>query len=119
MRRRSPNSKAAKTRPKRAGGPARPARRFQHGGFPISTGRVHSGPLFGASKMVSLREKHSIVKKQLAHRELTWPGCEPQLWHRKGHKGYATIPKTMPLVVQIMDNLSGKGKPVSPTYLSL
>jgi hypothetical protein len=70
-------------------------------------------------KMVSLREKNSIVKKQLAHRELMWPGCEPQLWHRNAHKGYATIPKTMPLILQIMDDLSGKGKPVSSTYLSL
>jgi hypothetical protein len=69
--------------------------------------------------MATIREKNSIVKKQLAHRELLWPGCEPQLWHRKANKGFATIPKTMPLILQIMDDLSGKGKPVSSTYLGL
>jgi hypothetical protein len=63
--------------------------------------------------------KNSIVKKQLAQRELLWPGCEPNLWNRKAHKGLATIPKTMPLILQIMDGLSGKGKPVSSTYLGL
>ena len=48
-----------------------------------------------------------------------WPGCEPQLWHRNANKGFATIPKSMPLILQIMDDLSGKGKPVSPTYFGL
>ncbi len=59
-----------------------------------------------------------IAKKGLAQREALWPGQEPNLWNRKNNKGFATIPKTMPLILQIMDELS-KGKPVSSTYLGL
>lgn len=68
--------------------------------------------------MTTTREANSITKKQLAQRELLWPGAEPWVWHRKSNKGFATIPKTMPLILQIMDDLSN-GKPVSSTYLGL
>jgi hypothetical protein len=64
------------------------------------------------------REGNAIAKKQLAQRELLWPGAEPKLWNRRSNKGFATIPKTMPLVLQIMDDLSN-GKPLSSTYLGL
>ena len=63
-------------------------------------------------------EGKAIAKKQLAQREALWPGSEPWLWHRKSNKGFATIPKTMPLMLQIMDDLSN-GKPLSSTYLGL
>ncbi|MER8855644.1 hypothetical protein NKH94_29375 [Mesorhizobium australicum] len=68
--------------------------------------------------MATVREAGAITKKQLAQRELLWPGAEPFLWHRKANKGFATIPKTMPLILQIMDDLSN-GKPLSSTYLGL
>lgn len=68
--------------------------------------------------MPTTREGSAIVKKQLAQRELLWPGAEPWLWHRKANKGFATIPKTMPIILQIMDDLSN-GRPVSSTYLGL
>jgi hypothetical protein len=61
---------------------------------------------------------NAIVKKQLAQREAMWPGMEANLWNRKANKGFATIPKTMPLILQIMDEMS-KGKPLSSTYLGL
>ncbi|WP_234684685.1 hypothetical protein [Bradyrhizobium monzae] len=60
----------------------------------------------------------AIVAKQLAQREALWSGADPWLWHRKANKGFATIPKTMPLILQIMDDLSN-GKPLSSTYLAL
>jgi hypothetical protein len=68
--------------------------------------------------MTTFREGSAIAKKQLTQRELLWPGAEPWLWHRKANKGFATIPKTMPIILQIMDDLSN-GKPVSSTYLGL
>lgn len=68
--------------------------------------------------MASVRDGKAIAKKQLAQRELLWPGMQPWLWHRLANKGFATIPKTMPLVLQIMDDLSN-GKPLSSTYLGL
>ena len=68
--------------------------------------------------LTSPREASAIVKKQLALREQIWPNAEPYVWNRKAHKGFATIPKTMPLVLKIMDEMT-KAAPVSSTYLSL
>jgi hypothetical protein len=70
--------------------------------------------------MISVRKGKAIAEKHLAQREALWPGVSesPWLWHRLANKGFATIPKTMPLVLQIMDDLSN-GKRVSPTYLGL
>ena len=68
--------------------------------------------------MTSTREGKSIARKQMAQRELLWPAADPWLWHRKAYTGFATIPKTMPIILQIMDDLSN-GKPVSSTYLGL
>jgi len=68
--------------------------------------------------MASIREVSSITKKQIEQRKALWPNIEPLLWNRTAHKGFATIPKTMPLILQIMDGLSN-GKPLSSTYLGL
>jgi hypothetical protein len=68
--------------------------------------------------MVSVREGGAIAKKQLALRDHLWPGLVPFLWDRKAHKGFTTIPKTMPLILRIMDEMT-KGAPVSSTYMTL
>lgn len=68
--------------------------------------------------MATIREAGAITKKQLALRELHWPGASPHLWHRTANKGFATIPKTMPMILKIMDEMT-KGAPVSSTYLTL
>jgi hypothetical protein len=68
--------------------------------------------------MATVREASAIAKKQLGLRELHWPGKEVWLWNRKAQKGFATIPKTMPLILKIMDEIT-KGAPVSSTYLTL
>lgn len=71
-----------------------------------------------ASKPTSTREASAIAKKQLAIRELHWPAADAYLWDRKAHKGFTTIPKTMPMILKIMDEMT-KGAPVSSTYLAL
>jgi hypothetical protein len=68
--------------------------------------------------MAPARAVNAIAQKQLDQRNALWPGAEPFLWNRKANKGFATIPKTMPLVLQIMDEMS-KGKPLASTYLGL
>ena len=68
--------------------------------------------------MTTTREVSAIAKKQLAQREMYWPGADALIWNRKAHKGFATIPKTMPLILKIMDDMSN-GKPLSSTYLGL
>jgi hypothetical protein len=68
--------------------------------------------------MVSVREGGAIAKKQLALRDHLWPGSAQYVWDRKAHKGFTTIPKTMPLIMRIMDEMT-KGAPVSSTYMTL
>jgi hypothetical protein len=68
--------------------------------------------------MATVREASAIAKKQQALRDLHWPGMDAWLWNRKTHRGFTTIPKTMPLILKIMDEMT-KGAPVSSTYLTL
>jgi len=68
--------------------------------------------------MATTRAVNAIVQKQLDQRQALWPNVESLLWDRKANKGFTTIPKTMPLILQIMDEMSN-GKPLSATYLGL
>jgi hypothetical protein len=68
--------------------------------------------------MATQKEASAIAKKQIAIRDLHWPNKELWLWNRKVHKGFTTIPKTMPMILKIMDEMT-KGAPVSSTYLTL
>lgn len=66
------------------------------------------------------KPKKTIAQKQEALRQKIFGVINPDhIWHRKRNDGFTTIPRTMPLMGAIMDNLSGKGKPVSTTYLEL
>lgn len=58
-------------------------------------------------------------RERMKRKEL-WPEItEGDLWHRKRCDGYTTIPRTLPLMLSIMDEMAGKGRPVSRTYLTL
>ena len=62
--------------------------------------------------------RKKIAKRQLELRNRLWPDLDPkQLWSRHTHDGYTTLPKCIPLIMSIMDDLAGV--PVSPTYLEL
>ena len=66
------------------------------------------------------RRGEKIVKQNLALRNEIWPDLDTDfLWNRKSNDGYTTIPRTMPQILQIMDSLAPKDRPVSKTYLSL
>jgi hypothetical protein len=61
-----------------------------------------------------------MSNRTLALRSQLWPDLdESDLWLRTKSKGFTTIPRTMPLILDIMDDLAGKGKPVSKAYLGL
>jgi hypothetical protein len=49
-----------------------------------------------------------------------WPDVEfrRQLWHRKRNDGFVSIPRTMPLIISIIDDLT-KGAPAGMTYAEL
>ncbi|RWP24958.1 MAG: hypothetical protein E5Y73_28525 [Mesorhizobium sp.] len=64
--------------------------------------------------------KKTIEMKQAELRQEVFGSIDPaHTWSRKTAKGFTTIPRTMPLLGAIMDGMSGKGKPVSTTYLEL
>ncbi|HTT12140.1 MAG TPA: hypothetical protein VMG60_14710 [Burkholderiaceae bacterium] len=63
--------------------------------------------------------KKKVAQKQEELRARLWPDLDLKtLWSRKERHGFATLPRTMPLIMEIMDGLS-KGKPISSTYLEL
>jgi hypothetical protein len=63
--------------------------------------------------------RKSIGQRQLELRNRLWPGLPPEaFWTRQTHDGFTTLPKAMPLMMSIMDDLAN-GQPVSSTYLEL
>lgn len=58
-------------------------------------------------------------KKRRGIREIIWPGLDDnQLWLRQGSVGFITIPRTLPLIVEII-NCMTKGAPAGTAYLEL
>lgn len=63
--------------------------------------------------------REQIIQKQLALRAQLWPDLnDSMIWERTKKDGFATIPRTMPIILQIMDDMS-KTKPISSTYFEL
>jgi hypothetical protein len=67
--------------------------------------------------MPTLRGK-AIRNRDHALRDSLFEDAEDRLWDRNRFNGFATIPKTMPYVCRILDELS-KGQPLASTYLAL
>ena len=60
-----------------------------------------------------------IAARKIDLRTQLWPElAEGQLWHRKQKVGWTTIPRSFPLIMEIMDSLSN-GSRVSQAYLDL
>ncbi|XIX59785.1 hypothetical protein AB2E66_26590 (plasmid) [Escherichia coli] len=63
----------------------------------------------------SLSKKKRKSNKRALGDELS----ELNIWNRKEHDGFTTIPRTLNYINRIIDYLAGAGSPVSQTYLSL
>jgi hypothetical protein len=62
----------------------------------------------------------TILQRQLDARSKLWPDVsDDMLWNRKEREGFVTVPRLMPLMMGIMDDLSGKGFPVGNTYFEM
>lgn len=61
----------------------------------------------------------SILQRQLDARRKLWPEVAHDLLWSMDKEGWVALPRLMPLMLSIMDDLSGKGYPVSRTYLEL
>ena len=60
------------------------------------------------------------MARQLEARAKIWPDVtNHMLWDRTERDGFATIPRAMPLIMNIMDELAGKGFPVGQTYFEM
>jgi hypothetical protein len=65
------------------------------------------------------KPRKKIAQRQLELRMKLWPEVGPErLWDRHVHHGFTTMPRCMPIILSIMDDLA-KGQPVSMTYLEL
>lgn len=64
------------------------------------------------------RKKRSILERQIDARSKLWPELEPNMLWNTGD-GWVALPRLMPLMMSIMDDLSGTGRPVSRTYLEM
>jgi hypothetical protein len=71
------------------------------------------------SKQKTVRAK-KIFTKNIELRDELWPKINSDsLWNRKRNNGFTTLPRPMPHILQIIDSLADKGKPVSQVYLNL
>ncbi len=71
------------------------------------------------SSILNPKPRKKIAQRQLELRAKLWPDItDGHLWLRKHHDGFTTLPKTMPLMLSIMDDLAN-GQPVSSTYFEL
>jgi hypothetical protein len=65
------------------------------------------------------RKHRDILKKQIEARAKLWPDLEESMLWSMDNDGWVALPRLMPLIMSIMDDLSGKGYPVSRTYLEM
>lgn len=73
-----------------------------------------------ANKIQTKKRASKMSKRTLDLRAQLWPELdESVLWDRTKAKGFTTIPRTMPFILDIMDDLAGKGTPISKAYLGL
>jgi len=72
------------------------------------------------TKKQTKKRASKMSRRTLELREQLWPKLDKDiLWDRNTAKGFSTLPRTMPHILEILDDLAGKGTPVSKVYLSL
>jgi hypothetical protein len=69
---------------------------------------------------IAMARPAKYIKKVLELRARLWPEIDfdKQLWYRKTNDGFITMPRTMPLIISIIDDLT-KGGPAGSTYMEL
>jgi hypothetical protein len=59
------------------------------------------------------------AQQRLNLRDELWPGESKSLWHRSTEDGFSTVPRTLPLIMTLIDQLKDKGKDAARVYLDL
>jgi hypothetical protein len=57
-------------------------------------------------RMAVVRKVTKIQNRRIERREELWPGLATQLWDRTVETGFATIPRTLPLIGTLIKHLS-------------
>lgn len=68
--------------------------------------------------MATTLKGKAVRSKDIELRDTYFEDAGERIWDRTKHHGFATVPKTMPLVMRALDELS-KGKPLGQTYFAL
>ncbi len=68
--------------------------------------------------MATLRGR-AIRNKDTEVRDQFFPDADRRMWDRQRFHGFTTAPRTLPLILRAMNELSEKGKPLAETYLAL
>jgi hypothetical protein len=69
--------------------------------------------------MAVLRAKKKAAEKTVALRAKLWPGLDKSLlWDAKVDDGYTPVPRAMPLIMAIIDDMT-KGKPAGYVFFEL
>lgn len=68
--------------------------------------------------MATTMKGQAVRSKDIELRDTYFEDAGERIWDRKRHHGFATVPKTMPLLMRALDELS-KGKPLGQTYFAL
>jgi len=72
------------------------------------------------TKKATKKRASKMSARTLKLREQLWPDLdEASLWNRTTAKGFTTLPRTMPHIFEIIDDLGGKGTPLARVYFSL
>lgn len=70
-------------------------------------------------KFVAARKPSRILEKQIEARSKLWPDVKDAALWSMDKDGWVAVPRLMPLMMSIMDDLSGKGFPVGNTYFEM
>lgn len=57
-----------------------------------------------------------VSEGEVALRDNIFPGAGKRLWDKTRDQGFVTIPKTMPYIVRMLNEMSEKGKPLGDIY---
>lgn len=68
--------------------------------------------------MATTLKGKGVRSKDIELRDTYFEDAGERIWDRTKHHGFATVPKTMPLLMRALDELS-KGKPLGQTYFAL
>ena len=67
---------------------------------------------------ITPQKRRAIVDRENALRDSFWPDASERIWLQKSYGGFVAVPKTMPYVCRILDEMS-KDHPLGETYQAL